>query len=184
MVDTTVWHHFLLRSDCSRVGEDFCMSLKIEVQQEFARLSSQGVSAAVPGLLAVDTTHGRFETEVVAIDSIACSFLQLVFKTNKLANASTDQLKLLSEALASRLSYLLEPICPVEIDRNECVVQLRSNPPQKDDDGTSYYELIAKKGSLALCRFNKPRGDARRVIPAHVTREVFQRLANDFVGAV
>ena len=74
------------------------MSLKTEIQQEFDRLAQQGVSTTAPGLLALDTTHGRLEAEFVAIDSIGCSFHALVFKTDKLAHATPDELKRLSEA--------------------------------------------------------------------------------------
>jgi hypothetical protein len=156
------------------------MAIKDDVILELDRLARQGVSEAAPGALVVDTPNGRLESELVAIETLGCSFQQFVYKTPKLANATVDELKQISNSLSAKLSYLLEPIRPVEIDRGECIVQLRSNPPQKDDDGTSYYELIAKKGGLTLCRFNKPSGQPRRIIPAHVTREVFQRLANDF----
>ncbi len=72
----------------------------------------------------------------------------------------------------------------MEVDAEQCIVQLRSNPPQKDDDGTSYYELlVARGGRLSLCRWLKERGQPRRIIPAQVTREVFLRLIADFSAA-
>ena len=158
------------------------MSLKDQINSEFARITQLGVPAGTATQLAIDSDTGRLECELTELDKIGCSFAGFVFRSERFASKSVDELKRLSESLAAKLSYLLEPIRPVEVDRGECVVQMRSNPPQKDDDGTSYYELLAKSGQLSLCRFNKPRGDARRVIPAQVTREVFHRLAHDFAS--
>ncbi len=56
------------------------------------------------------------------------------------------QLERISKSLSERLTYLMEPITPIELDAAECIVQLRSNPPQRDDDGRSYYELIVRRG--------------------------------------
>jgi hypothetical protein len=64
-------------------------------------------------------------------------------------------------------------------------VQLRSSPPQQGGDGSSEYELFVRRGGeISLCRCAKSPGQPRRTIPAHVTREVFTRLADDFVAAV
>jgi hypothetical protein len=64
-------------------------------------------------------------------------------------------------------------------------VQLRSNPPQRDDDGRSYYELIvARGGHIALKRYRKGNGNARQPITATVTREVLMRLVGDFCAAL
>ena len=74
-----------------------------------------------------------------------------------------DGLKPVAETLSRRLTYLLEPISPMEAMPQQCVVQLRSNPPQKDDNGTSYYELlVARGGRLSLCRWLKERGQPPR----------------------
>ena len=40
---------------------------------------------------------------------------------------------------------------------------MRSNPPQKDDDGRSYYELLVRRGGeIALVRYRKENGTARQ----------------------
>ena len=81
----------------------------------------------------------------------------------------------------TRLTYLMEPISPIEIDAEACVAQLRSNPPQRDDDGRSYYELLVRRGGeIALVRYRKEPGTPRQQIAATVTREVLLRLADDF----
>jgi hypothetical protein len=122
--------------------------------------------------------------QLTALDTLGCAFQSFEVESAGLAAAGMDQLKAVAEALSRRLTYLLEPISPVEIDAEQCVVQLRSNPPQKDDNGTSYYELlVAKGGRLSLCRFNKTPGNPRHPIAAQVTREVLLRLVADFEAA-
>ena len=60
-------------------------------------------------------------------------------------------------------------------------MQLRSNPPQRDDDGRSYYELMVRRGGeIALSRYRKENCGARFQIAATVTREVLLRLVGDF----
>jgi hypothetical protein len=90
------------------------------------------------------------------------------------------ELEQMAKQLEQRLSYLMEAICPIEIDQEACVIQMRSNPPAKDDDGTKYYELVVRRGEISLCRYNKPRGQPRDTVPAEVTHEVVSRLASDF----
>jgi hypothetical protein len=160
------------------------MSVTTAVQNELARLSTAGNFASGPERLAADVAQGRIECELVALDALACRFERLSLLTDKLASASVDDLKKLGAALSKRLNYLLEPIGTIEVDGESCTVQLRSNPPQKDDDGASYYELLVKRGEIRLVRYNKPRGEARRAVPATVTREVFLRLAADFCSAI
>jgi hypothetical protein len=79
----------------------------------------------------------------------------------------------------------MEPISPIEFDAQGCVVQLRSAPPQRDDDGRSYYELLVRRGGeISLARYRKDNGGSRRQIAATVTREVLVRLAGDFCAVL
>src|SRR5438270_14089553 len=74
---------------------------------------------------------------LTALDTLGCAFQTFEVQSDALAAASMDRLKQVAEALSRRLTYLLEPISPIEVDAQQCVVQLRSNPPQKDENGTS-----------------------------------------------
>jgi hypothetical protein len=65
-----------------------------------------------------------------------------------------------------------------------CIVQLRSNPPEQNDQGTFYYELVVRQGAIELCRYQKATGDVRQTVPATVTLEVLERLAEDFVAVI
>ena len=91
----------------------------------------------------------------------------------------------MADALTQRVTYLLEPLTPVEIDRDLAVVQMRSVDPPTDAESTAYYELLVKTGgSLSLRRYRKPRGALREPIEATVTREVLTRLIEDFVASI
>lgn len=161
------------------------MNLAQQIDRQLDGLANSGNLAAGHGELNIDTGMGRLEAALTAVDSMACAFRTLRLKTDRLADASTDELKQLSERLAAQVNYLLEPISPIEIDPEGCTVQMRSNPPQKNDDGATYYELLVRRGGeLHLCRYTKSADAAREIVAAQVTREVFQRLAGDFVASV
>ncbi|HEX5105303.1 MAG TPA: hypothetical protein VFV87_15895, partial [Pirellulaceae bacterium] len=101
------------------------MTITADIQRELKRI--QAVSGR--GLLQVDTdAGGRIEADLVAVDAIGCSFQTLAHSTDKLAGADLEKLKEISEALTSRLTYLLEPIGLIEADVDRCAVQLRSSP--------------------------------------------------------
>jgi hypothetical protein len=157
------------------------MDIKADIQRELKRI--QAVTGK--GLLQVDAGGGRIEADLLAVDAIGCSLQTLGYSTDKLAASTLDELKAISEKLTGKLTYLLEPIGVVEVDRDRAAVQLRSNPPQKGEDSTSYYELMVRRGGdITLSRYEKKPGMMRQIVPANITREVLQRLAEDFVAAV
>ena len=154
------------------------MTLQSQFEQELLNSGS-------PATVAVNDSPRQLTCEIVESNSLAVSFNQLHLATDELASAGATELERIGKALAARLTYLMEPIAPIEIDAAACVVQLRSNPPQRDDDGRSYYELIVRRGGeIALMRYRKTNGDARQQITATVTREVVLRLVGDFCAVL
>jgi len=152
------------------------MTLQHQFEQELLNMGDGGSA-----VLAVNDSPRHLSCDVVERNSLAVSFNQLRVTTDELASAEAAQLERIGKTLASRLTYLMEPIAPIEIDAAACVVQLRSNPPQRDDDGRSYYELLVRRGGeIALTRFRKENGGPRKQIAATVTREVLLRLVGDF----
>src|SRR5687767_7846189 len=116
------------------------MSIQHDVERELSRIQAlQG-----PARLEVQTPDGKLESLVAAVDAIGCAVERFSFHTDKLANAQMEQLKKISDGLTRRITYLLEPIGALEADAESCTVQLRSSPPQKGDDGSSYYELLVR----------------------------------------
>ncbi|MBI1903184.1 MAG: hypothetical protein HYS13_18950 [Planctomycetia bacterium] len=154
------------------------MNVRQQLQQALAALPT-----GAPGqVLSIQAGDRRVTCQIEALDSLACTFTCLTVESPSLASASIDDLKAASEKLAARLNYLLEPIGPVEVDGLACQVQLRSKPPQKDEEGVSYYELLVRRGEISLRRFKAGNGQPRHVIAAHVTREVLLRLAEDLAS--
>jgi hypothetical protein len=156
------------------------MNLQSLFDQELKRLGS-GAAATV----AVEESPRQLTCSIVERNPLAVSFNRLRLATNELSGSSADDLGRIGQALSERLTYLMEPIAPIEFDKDACVVQLRSTPPQRDDDGRSYYELLIRRGGeIALARYRKENGASRKQIPATVTREVLLRLVGDFCAVL
>jgi hypothetical protein len=157
------------------------MSLVTEISSALARISTPSLA---PQTLEAEAAGQRLAVHLAELDSLACGFTALELASQPLAAAGMDKLKQVSEKLSARLTYLLEPISPIEQDAEQCIVQLRSNPPQRNEDRTSYYELLVSRGGrLSLVRYTKPAGQPRRPITSHVTREVLLRIVGDFAQA-
>jgi hypothetical protein len=158
------------------------MTLKEQLQQALTNVAPFSIGEH---LLAVDDGSRQLRCQLTALDSLACAFTRLSLRAAALSAMSNEQLKKTAEQLSARLTYLLEPISPIEVDAHGCVVQMRSNPPQKDADRTSYYELlVSRSGELSLYRYSRIPGQSREPIAAHVTREVLARLAADFAAVI
>lgn len=152
------------------------MTLSRQFERELAALGTASGTT-----LNVSEPPRRLRCEIAELNSLAASFHQLRVTTTELYDATVEQLEALSRRLSERLNYLMEPISPIETDREGCVIQLRSSPPQKGDDGRCYYELLVRRGGeLSLVRYRKERTAPRERIVATVTREVLARLVTDF----
>ena len=134
---------------------------------------------------AAQSDSGVLEVDMPSADTLAVSFESFLFKSDRLSNSDTGHLGRIADRLASKLSYLLEPLRVIEIDGEAGAVQMRSHPPYQRESQTRYYEVLVQRGgSLSLGRYERLPGQPRRSIPATVTHEVFYRLADDFAAAV
>ena len=153
-------------------------------QKAESALNGLGNFAGLERTLDVAEGDQRLRCDLTVVDTLGCAFTRFELRSGKLASASIDQLKKVSEGLAARLTYLLEPIKLIEVDADQCVAQLRSSPPQREPEMTTYYELLVRRGGeLTLCRWMKAPASERQSVAAQVTREVFLRLVNDFSTA-
>jgi len=127
----------------------------------------------------------RLRCEVDQCDPMAAAVYELVLETSELAHVEVAKLQQASQFLSDRVNYLLEPIAPIETDVDRCVVQMRSSPPQQNDTGRFYYELLLRRGgSIALVRYEKKPGAIRTQVAATLTHEVLGRLIEDFDATV
>ncbi|QDS98670.1 hypothetical protein [Adhaeretor mobilis] len=135
--------------------------------------------------LTVDEGAREVNCKALQCEQLAVTVTDLTLETSELAGIDLPRIQAASQALCSRVNYLLEPISPIETDAQGCTVQMRSNPPQQDDNGCRYYELLLRRGgSVALHRYEKQPGKARVRVPAVLTHEVLGRLVDDFSQAV
>lgn len=135
--------------------------------------------------LRAQADNGHLEAAIANADTMSVAFTAFTFHSDRLAQSETAQLSRTADALAGKLTYLLEPLRVVEIDGNAGAVQMRSHPPYQRDKQTKYYEVLVQRGgSISLVRYERQPGEPRQAIAAHVTQEVFYRLADDFAAAV
>lgn len=157
------------------------MTLKAQAETALSNLSSNSQAAQS---IAVTDGGQELTATLTGLDALALAFEHITLTSNALANVPIEQLKKVADTLAKRLTYLLEPISPIEVDADQCIVQMRSNPPQRDDNGTRYYELMVRRGGeLGLRRYQRQGAGERRGISAQITREVFLRLVGDLADA-
>ena len=155
------------------------MSITNELVKAVDRLASDPDRGADPQLQVCEG-QAQLTISFEAIDAIGCAFHRIRWYTPALAHADLNRLQRLSDRLSQRLNYLLEPVVTDEIDGESGVARLRSDPPSRGTEGTTYYELFARRGGeVELQRFRAARGAQRVAIPALVTREVLMRLVED-----
>jgi hypothetical protein len=159
------------------------MTLKDKLTKQLEQLSEIAALGAGPQHVALEHDGRRLECDLEALDRLGCAVTRLSVSSPALAAASLDRLESIGQALAAKLTYLLEPIAVLETDADEQTVQMRSQPPQRHDKQSHYYELLVGRGRLELHRYAKDSGQPRRCVAAHLTREVLQRLAGDLAHA-
>lgn len=149
------------------------------------QLLSQLDGIAAGATATVEADGDRLILGVSQSDALSLAFSELRLETDLLAGAQAERVREVAEKLTRRITYLLEPLTPIEIDHDLAVVQMRSTTPQRDRESSTYYELLVKTGgSLSLRRYRKPTGAIREPIDATLTREVLVRLVDDLLAAV
>lgn len=157
------------------------MNLSEQFEQAVTAAAAKGLA---PWSIEAEAGEVSVQAELTAVERLACAMSKFEVRNRRWADASWDQVRTISERLAQKLTYLREPVRPIEADGEARIVQLRSNPPRQADDATSYYELqIQGGGAISLCRFEKTAGEPRRAIPMEITREVLRQLVDDVAAA-
>lgn len=156
-----------------------------QIREQLDSLGSQADFTTSSHTMLAEQAGLRITCELTALGTLGCAFRHLTVESETLADATMEQVQEIGTALSKKLTYLLEPIAPIEIDADGCVVQLRSQPPHRVEESRSYYELLVRRGgSICLRRFVKSNGTVREETPASVTREVFLRLVDDLSSAL
>ena len=72
-----------------------------------------GAELPAPQLIQVDGDGFQLTCEIAGVGTLGCAVNYLTVKSERLAGSTTDQLKSQAEHLASKLTYLLEPVVPI-----------------------------------------------------------------------
>ncbi len=154
-------------------------------------LLSRKIAAAVdagpcPGPVAVADGPHRLSLDLAASGPAGVSFDALEFAATDRPEWSADALKAWGDRLASRLTYLMEPLVVLEVDPLGGEVELRSQSPSARDTLRSYYEVrLRREGTLHLRRVAFDLADRRRrPVACQLTREALDRLADDLVASL
>ena len=85
---------------------------------------------------------------------VGLAFESLTFQDKQLAGRSADDLKKWAERLASRVTYLMEPLILLELDATAGEAELRSQSPTARGELRSFYQarLNGREGTLKLSR--------------------------------
>jgi len=141
---------------------------------------------APPCEVAVEDGRSRLTLHLSALDSVGLAFSTLEFATTNRPEWTSEALRGWGERLASRVTYLMEPLKVFEVDAGGGEVQVRSQSPTTRAEQRGYYEVrLFKQGSLRIERYAFDETTRqRRTVPCQLTREVLERLADDLTASV
>jgi hypothetical protein len=142
---------------------------------------------APPCEVGVEDVPSRLTLHLSALDSVGMAFSTLEFATTSRPEEWTPEaLRGWGERLASRVTYLMEPLKIFEVDAGGGEVQIRSQVPTTRAERRGYYEIhLFKQGSLRMERYAFDETNRqRRTVPCQLTREVLERLADDLAASV
>ena len=131
------------------------------------------------------------KAEIAAEDTIGLLLSGLTVEKDIQENQNpVAYLRAAAEAIEKKITYLMEPLKLVELDSTSNALQIRSEKPEIQDSGISYFECILKSGrwfgyrnSLLLRRYSqRPNQEKdRRVTPFPLTKKQFGRLIDDLI---
>ena len=163
------------------------MNLTTQLTDELKQLA--GFSSSTPRRIEItDSDALVLGIDVVAVDALSCAFESLTLHVPTLVGNETAVLQVWADALSQRLTYLLENIGPIEIDRGSSQVLIRSTPPDRSEAGTQFYEVLLSaqtNGTFLLRRYRTESGQpGRESVDIHLTHETLHKLVGDLVDTI
>lgn len=132
-----------------------------------------------------DPNVADLSIDFTTVDSLSCSLSELRLNMPGLRNDQIDELERWGRDLCDRVSYLLEDISPLEVDKASHQVLIRSTPPDELPAGVKFYEIILKShssGHFSLRRYESEKGATGRVpVDIQLTHEVLLKLVGDLL---
>jgi hypothetical protein len=125
--------------------------------------------------------------DVTAADSLSCSCREVRMRVPALNKAAADVLKKWAERLCARVTYLLEPLGPLETDVEGRQVLVRSKSPDERDSAKTFYEVLLQSqgaGVFTLRRYRRADAGPREHVDLRTTYELLEKLADDLIATV
>ena len=162
------------------------MSLRQDLAAELARLN--GFLAAAPLSVTVADAGVELCVEFLAVDSMSCQVRRVQMTVPALASKTAAALQAWAQNLCQRISYLLEPLGPLELDLQNQQALIRSTKPSQLPNGAQYYEILLQTGTggvFTLQRYRTTKGTpGRDAVDMLLTHEVLLKLADDLVASI
>jgi len=151
-----------------------------------AALEARPESGALPCAVNAEEGPDRLTLHLTATGPVGLAFDALDFATTRRPEWSVDDLRAWGDRLASRLTYLMEPLVVLEADPLGGEVALRSQAPTPREGHRSYYEVrLGRGGMLRLARVTFDEATRRRKSgTCQMTLEVLERLTDDLVASI
>jgi hypothetical protein len=163
------------------------MNHTTQLNEELKQLA--GFSSSTPRRVEITDPNGLIlGVAVVAVDALSCAFESLTLHVPALVGNESGAIQAWADALSERVTYLLENIGPIEIDRQSSQVLIRSTPPDRTSTGTQFYEVLLSaqtNGTFLLRRYRAESGQpGRESVDIHLTHETLHKLVGDLVETI
>ena len=155
-------------------------------QKIAAALDARPDNGALPCNLTVEDEPNRLTLSLTASGPVGIAFDHLDFATVARSEWRCEDLKAWGDRIASRVTYLMEPLVVLEHDKVGGEVELRSQAPTSRGDRRTYFEVrLNQQGTLKLSRIAVVESSRQRhPTSCQMTREVLERLIDDLVESV
>ncbi len=142
--------------------------------------------AGQPGTISAEEAPHRLTLAVQAANPVGVEVVNLAFSDTDpdQPERSLDDLKAWADRVATRVTYLMEPLVLLEVDSQGGEAELRSQKPTAREGRRTFYEVrLNRQGTLRIVRVAFDEADrSRREISFQLTREVLERLTDDLVA--
>lgn len=151
-----------------------------------AAVEGRPAAGALPCAVVVEDGPHRLELELTAAGPVGLAFDRLAFSAAARPELSTEALRGWAERLASRLTYLMEPLIVLEVDAVAGEAELRSKSPTDREGMKAFYEVrLGRDSTLRMGRVVYDEARRRRRPGAcQLTVEVLARLTDDLVASL
>lgn len=139
-----------------------------------------------PCALTIEEGAHQVTLHLTASGPVGLAFGALEYRNRSHHEWTTGSLKAWGDRIASRVTYLMEPLIVVEQDVDAGEVEIRSHAPTSRGDRRAYYEIrIGRAKTLHLTRISFDEATRRRrPIDCMMTREVLERLVDDIIACI